>query len=125
MKKTIAVFITLCLCIGLYACSNHDAELTEVKSYLLNHNWYYYAGGTYSMEYVYSFNNDGTYDNYILHSLSALDSHYTGTYKIDTKQDTITFTTSDGNNFKFTYSLYENSLKLFNESYKEYKMIDK
>ena len=124
MKKTIAILKTFCLCIGLCACSGQDAELAEVKSYLLNHNWCYYAGGTYSMIYVYSFNHDGTYDNYILHSLSALDRHYTGTYKIDTKRDTISFN-SDGTKYTFTYSLYENSLKLFNDNFTEYIMVDK
>ena len=125
MKKTMAILLVFCLCVSLCACGGNDAEEIEVKHYLTNYNWYRFVGGTYDMEYVYVFYSDGTYQSYILHSSPVMDTSYTGTYQIHTNKQTISFKGDNGNKFEWTYSLYEDSMKLFNDSFKEYTMIDK
>lgn len=125
MKKVVAFFLVLCLCIGLCACGGDNAEAAQVQHYLQEYGWYRFVGGNYDMEEIYLFNSDGTYNNYIRHSLPSLDQQFQGTYSINTQKQTITLRSDSGGKFKWTYVLSSNSLTLFNSGSQKFIMIEK
>lgn len=125
MKRAISLFLVLCLCIGFCACGSNDAEAAQVQFYLQEYGWYRFVGGNYDMEEIYLFNSNGTYKNYIQHSLPSLDQQFQGTYSINTKKQTITLRSDSGGKFKWTYVLSSNSMTLFNSSSQKFIMIQK
>ena len=125
MKKAIVILLVLSLFVGLCACGGNSAEEAEVKHYLTNYYWYRFAGGNYDIEELYEFYSDGTYESYILYSIPTLNSSFTGTYKINTNKKTIIFEGENGSEYEWTYSLYEDSMKLYNSNFKALTMLNK
>ena len=128
MKKRFSALILVVIILSLCACSeskNNPAEVNEVKSYLKQYYWYRYAGGTFEQEIIYDFRTDGTYTMTAFHSFPYLDFSHEGTYQINTNRRTLMCVTDEGKEYEWTYSLYENSMKLIDSYSNEYTKINK
>ena len=126
MKKGLLVVLALIMVLGLtfsfVGCGNNTAEENEVMSYLRQYNWYYENGGKYNMITMYQFNSDGSYTSVLSSTLS--NDFFEGTFKINTDKDTIKCKPDGGKEYTFTYSLYNDGMKLYSDT-KEYKSIEK
>lgn len=115
MKRTLLGILALIIVLGLVGCGGNDAaEENEVMSYLTKYYWYYQAGGKYNMIEMYEFNRDGSYVSLVKSTISESSSE--GTFSINIRKDTISFKPEDGKGYTWTYSLYNDGMKIYSDS---------
>ena len=115
MKKVTAIFLAMCLCVGMCACVSQISEEDEVRNYLTSYNWYRDLGGNVGLKTYYEFNNDGTCAIRSRSSMEIFDLDFTGTYEIDTQNRTITIhndSSSGETSLVWTYTLYDKSMSV-------------
>lgn len=128
MKKAASILLVLVMAAAMLAClvgcGGSKAEENEVKSNLVENYWVREIGGTYNLVSIYSFNSDGTYEFELSASSPFAESYDEGRYSIDIGSRSIVFY-GDEENWKWTYTLYESGMKLFNENAKEFTAVPK
>ena len=116
MKKCTAYLLALVMCLSLCACKKDDPFDATLRESLCQGNWVYQekSGGWFYTE-AYFFRSDGTCE-YIYNEINEEDYneedlesiHWSGKYKIDSKNGFIHVTFQDGSVKEATIPFYLN-----------------